>query len=108
MPGGAFGADKGRLVACGSSRNHPPKPSCESSDDREAAVWAGMFHALGNQGWGRVQDLERQGLPGVCTGLKLGASGLLVGLEEVDHPFPPQGSRTENPLQHPGGLPTGL
>lgn len=40
-------------------------------------MWAGIFHVLGSQGWEQVQDIERQGLPDTCTGLKLGAGGCL-------------------------------
>lgn len=66
-----------RQVACSSNWNHLPEPLCKSGDGWEATVRAGIFHVLGSQGWEQVQDMERQGLPGRCTGLKLGAGGCL-------------------------------
>lgn len=55
------------------------RPGAPARERRPSGGRAGMFHALGSQGWERVQDLERLGLLDTCIGLKIGACGWLCG-----------------------------
>lgn len=58
-----LGGYSARTKADAAGTARPERP-LENGDHREVAGRAGMFHALGSQGWERAQDLERQGLLG--------------------------------------------
>lgn len=90
-------------MACGNSRNHPPEPPQEEQRRRRGSGAGRDVPCFGQQGWERVRGLERQGLPGVCIGLKLGATGLLGGLEEVGHPLPAAAQSRRDSASAPWG-----
>lgn len=73
--GRVFGADKGRC-----SGNYPPPGSLYRDGDDRGGRGAGMFRALGSQGWERGQDLE---LPGAARHMQRAEArrlGLVVWL----------------------------